>query len=376
MDDYIVSYAQNREDVILSGFFPNIKKGFYVDVGANHPDLLSVTKFFYDRGWNGINIEPNAQLYKLIQQQRSRDINLNMGAADKSGELVLREYPGGDGLSTFSKEAQDQYQKASSVYRRNTGQYKDYEVTVKPLKEVFEEHAAGKTINFMNIDVEGFEYNVIKGNDWNKYRPQVICIEANHILHDWRPLLQAARYELVFFDGLNNYYVAQEHHELAEKFSYVNTLLLGPPILAAGFSEKLNRSATLSDRAQDKLARQILIEQNLREEINRLHGHIAASGRLRSLLKQIIAAFNRIALIQIEKLNKPKIKTPPPLSYKEDIELSGLLLKVKQYDLIQYYNAKTSAPLSYRIIHGSYAALFGTMKSAARKTIKVLRARK
>src|SRR5690349_21423386 len=98
MSNYRISYAQNREDIILSGFFKNLKKGFYVDVGANHPDTLSITKIFYDQGWSGVNLEPNRELYNLIAQARPRDINLNIGAADTKGELTLREYPDGDGL--------------------------------------------------------------------------------------------------------------------------------------------------------------------------------------------------------------------------------------------------------------------------------------
>jgi peptide methionine sulfoxide reductase MsrB len=63
----IISYAQNREDVIIDAFFPDLKKGFYVDIGAADPNYDSVTKFFYEKGWSGINIEPNPQLFKLLE---------------------------------------------------------------------------------------------------------------------------------------------------------------------------------------------------------------------------------------------------------------------------------------------------------------------
>jgi FkbM family methyltransferase len=375
MSDYIVSYAQNREDIILSSFFEGVKEGFYVDVGANHPDILSITKFFYDKGWHGINIEPNAQLHKLIQQQRPRDINLNVGAADKPGELVLREYPGGDGLSTFSKEAQDLYQEKSSIYRKNTRRYEDRKVAVKPLKQIFEENEVG-TINFMTIDVEGFEYNVIKGNDWSKYRPQVICIEANHVIQDWRPLLEEAQYELIFFDGLNDYYVAKEHPELAAKFSYVNTVLLDKPIISADAQQQFIDMQRQINEAENKLSRHILIEQNLRGEIHQLHAQLAASKRLRSLVKQVVAAFNRAVLIHIERLNKPKVKKQPPLVFTESMGLDALLTKVKLYDLNQYYNAKSSPPIMYRAVRGCYVACYDTMKLIARKAIRILRSAK
>jgi FkbM family methyltransferase len=372
MSEYRITYAQNREDIILSGFFEDVKDGFYVDVGANHPDVLSVTKIFYDKGWTGINIEPNLHLFKLIQQQRSRDINLNIGAADKPGELVLREYPGGDGLSTFSKEVQSKYQEKGSIYRQNTVSYKDHKVVVKPLKQIFEENKV-KTINFMNVDVEGFEHNVIKGNDWDKYRPQVICIEANHIVEDWRPLLKEAHYDLVFFDGLNNYYVAQEHQALANKFSYVNTVLLGKPLLPAEFDKRITSAMTQLNQAENKLIRQSLIEQSLRGEIHSLHAQIAANRRVRSLTKQLAVALNRAVLTHVEKLNKPKIKKQPSLMVADSMELDTLLKTVKLYDTSRYYNAKSSPPLGYRIIHGCYEASYKAMKFITRKTIRILR---
>ena len=98
-----ITYSQNREDLLLSGFFDLTKHGFYVDVGANHPIHDSVTKYFYDRGWRGINIEPNPNIYALLVEDRPRDINLQIGVSNVKGSLKLREYPAGDGLSTFSE---------------------------------------------------------------------------------------------------------------------------------------------------------------------------------------------------------------------------------------------------------------------------------
>lgn len=98
---YQISYAQNREDIILSGFFDINKKGFYVDIGAFHPEEDSVTKIFYDKGWQGINIEPNPRLYRLFEKSRKEDINLNIGISDKEGELLFREYPDAEGYLLF-----------------------------------------------------------------------------------------------------------------------------------------------------------------------------------------------------------------------------------------------------------------------------------
>ena len=82
---FITYCGGDFEDIIIAKAFDGIKKGFYIDVGANHPVERNVTKHFYDNGWNGINIEPLKKEYELLAGERSNDINLNMGLADKKG---------------------------------------------------------------------------------------------------------------------------------------------------------------------------------------------------------------------------------------------------------------------------------------------------
>ena len=216
-----VYYSQNREDLILESFFPDIETGFYIDVGANDPVLHSVTKLFYEKGWRGINIEPIRRHYNALQRQRPRDINLNIGIGQKSGTLVFHEYTAGDGLSTFSNEMIREYgQFTDDVYKVST----DYSVKVKTLREVLRSVRVDK-IHFLKVDVEGFEYDVLAGNDWDTYRPEVICIEANHVVRDWRPFLENNNYQLAFFDGLNEYYADSKTSRLA-KFDFVKNVVL------------------------------------------------------------------------------------------------------------------------------------------------------
>ena len=89
-----ISYAQNFEDVMLWRALKHIPRGFYIDVGANHPEEDSVTKAFYDRGWRGINIEPLLQCHLLLEQQRPLDTNLNLAAGAQDGQLNLFEVQG------------------------------------------------------------------------------------------------------------------------------------------------------------------------------------------------------------------------------------------------------------------------------------------
>src|SRR6267142_4363248 len=89
----VISYAQNFEDVMLNRVFCGRNKGFYVDVGAADPITLSVTKWFYDLGWSGINIEPHPEFYQRLVAMRPKDVNLNCGAGARRGEAAFFELP-------------------------------------------------------------------------------------------------------------------------------------------------------------------------------------------------------------------------------------------------------------------------------------------
>lgn len=207
-----ISYAQNNEDIILRTILHNIKKGFYVDIGANHPTQHSVTKLFYENGWHGINIEPNPRLHTLILKERPKDINLNLGVANKNGTLSFRLYhsrDGLEGLSTFSEASKQENTQAVNEDNKN---YSDIDVPVKKLSSILAKHAPA-VIHFMKVDVEGFEYEVLASNNWKRLRPQILCIEFNHLVKDWHSILKDAKYVLIFTDGLNEYFVAAEVKE-------------------------------------------------------------------------------------------------------------------------------------------------------------------
>lgn len=206
----IITYAQYNEDLILSVLLYDVEKGFYVDVGANYPTVDSVTKLFYEKGWHGINIEPIESLYKQLAKDRPNDINLQYGVGTESGTAIFREYTEVPGHSTFDTKQKREHDRGMP--------YKDYKVTIRPLTDILEKQQVGH-IHFLKVDVEGFEYEVIKGSDWTKYRPEVLCIEANHVSKDWRPILRRNRYKLFIFDGLNEYYVAEEAWKRTKGFA-------------------------------------------------------------------------------------------------------------------------------------------------------------
>ena len=200
----IVSYAQNGEDVLLDRAFRAQPLGFYIDVGANDPVIDSVTKMFYDRGWCGINIEPGA-IFTRLAAARPRDTNIRTALSDRSGSRVFYEFPEAGGLSTLSADARA-IQTARCVQRT---------IPVTTLADVCRQHASDRTVDFLKIDVEGHEHEVLAGGDWQCFRPRILVIESQAIGDDdplgrWEPLLLDNDYRFAMFDGLNRYYVRGE----------------------------------------------------------------------------------------------------------------------------------------------------------------------
>jgi FkbM family methyltransferase len=259
-----VYYAQNREDLILESFFGDVKKGFYVDVGACHPHVASVTKKFYLNGWSGINIEPQQALHEMFVVERKRDINLNIGLSDTEATAVLRTYTHNRGLSTIDSKLIDDYEKHTG---NQTEHYEDTTVPMTSLKKILQEQKV-KVIHFLKVDVEGYEFQVLNGNDWSKFRPQVICVEANHITIDWRPLLVKNNYSLEFFDGLNEYYV-DTNTDRAKKFNYVDHVVIGlKGGIASDDYEHTRESEEKITQLSDELAN--VTSQSLRRKASKI----------------------------------------------------------------------------------------------------------
>lgn len=212
-----VSYAQSFEDVMLWRALASVGPGFYIDVGANDPEIDSVTKAFYDAGWNGINIEPLKSHFEDLVLARPRDINLCEAAGDRVLTLDIWDL-GIRGWGTLDKEVAERHIACGH-------QATSYSVPVRPLTQICDEHVTSD-IHFLKIDVEGFEPQVLQGMDFEKYRPWIVVIEATlpnskEESHDqWEALLTQSAYQLVYQDGLNRYYLADEKKELEMHFRY------------------------------------------------------------------------------------------------------------------------------------------------------------
>jgi FkbM family methyltransferase len=210
-----ISYSQNFEDIMLWRALRHVENGFYIDVGAAGPDIISVTRAFYDRGWHGINIEPNKNYWNELQKKRTRDINLCIAIGNKEEQRVFYEVNNAD-LSSLDSEIAERHRAKGYTICTN-------QIEVNTLTNICEEYVKGD-IHFLKIDVEGAEKEVLEELDFKRFRPWILVIESTYpetpipTHHDWEPGILANCYRFVYFDGLNRFYVAEEHHELIHHF--------------------------------------------------------------------------------------------------------------------------------------------------------------
>ncbi|MDR2175361.1 MAG: FkbM family methyltransferase [Synergistaceae bacterium] len=159
--------------MILRSLFlsENWIEGFYVDVGAYHPKRFSNTYYFYQTGWRGINIDANADAIKLFNKYRPRDINVHSGVGTIASNLKYYQFKE-SAYSTFSEERYKDLLKKQIAFESIR------EVPVFPLSEILKRYISDKQrISFMDIDVEGLDYDVLLSNDWEIYRPVYLLVE-------------------------------------------------------------------------------------------------------------------------------------------------------------------------------------------------------
>jgi FkbM family methyltransferase len=166
------SYSQEGEDMILRRLFEKQKKGFYVDIGAHHPKRFSNTFFFYKNGWRGINIDAMKNSMYLFNKIRPRDINIEIPISDKKQKQKYYMF-NEPALNTFSNEI--------AAKRNNKDIYNiicEKEMETSTLEEIFNRYLpSGQEIDFMSIDVEGLDLQVLKSNDWSRFRPKFVLVE-------------------------------------------------------------------------------------------------------------------------------------------------------------------------------------------------------
>ena len=207
-----LSYSQNLEDYHLSLAFAGQTTGTYIDIGAGHPIADNVSFWFYERGWRGIVVEPQPELAALYERLRPRDIVVCGLVGRECGQIDFHVVDRLHGLSTTREDIAQKIKTFGVDYRT-------LRATVTTLAQLCDSHRLD-FIDFLKVDVEGAEADVLLGGDWKRFRPKVIVAEAVTPMAsepswlEWEPFLIAQGYRFVLFDTLNRFYVAQEHPEI------------------------------------------------------------------------------------------------------------------------------------------------------------------
>ena len=221
--NYPITYARNREDLIIAGILKSVRNGFYVDIGAGDPDYSSVTKRLYMSGWHGINIESARDDFIKLEMRRIRDTNVIAKLGRPSGSSITPS-------------------------------------DLRSLESILDQQHV-KHIDVMRINAGGNELDVISTNNWTKYRPTLLCVSASDSSKNRQTILAKHGYTLFFFDGLNEYFVTEKSQFLVDEFSYSESVLAQDYI-------SLPQHETMVVYKEEV--------HRLNQELSSLHYHIAA----------------------------------------------------------------------------------------------------
>lgn len=198
--NFFPSFSHAGEDMLLRHIFSNKRNGFYIDIGSYDPVVHSNTYYFYQNGWNGINIDARPDSKKLFDLKRPKDINLEVAVSDK--KELLDYY-------IFLPEQQSMNGFDSSFLKKMRS-YQSYKEKIKieayPLTNILESHLTKDTdIDFLSLDVEGMELKVLKSNNWMKFRPKVIMVESFEVFN-----------QDIFTSDLSIFMGQQKYHIIAK----------------------------------------------------------------------------------------------------------------------------------------------------------------
>jgi len=166
-----LSFSHEGEDIILDRYFQGRDTGFYVDIGSHHPIRFSNTHFFYLRGWRGINVDALPGSKDLFDEFRPGDINLEAAVSDV--EEVAKYY-------MFSEPALNTFCKTEAEYKASLESCDligSVDLSTLRLAKILDQYVGDNIIDFMSVDVEGLEMNVLRSNNWDRYRPQMVLVE-------------------------------------------------------------------------------------------------------------------------------------------------------------------------------------------------------
>ena len=178
-----IAYGQNAEDIVLAKFLDerlkNKQKGFYIDIGAHHPFRYSNTYYFYQRGWRGLNIDADEKAIQLFKIFRPRDINVQALVAK---ENKLRSY------YIFSDRAfntGDPHLAQAIIKEKRARLLKKTQMRSEQLPKILHQYLpTSQKVDFLSIDVEGLDEEVLQAYDFVHFAPSYLLIEDLNFINN------------------------------------------------------------------------------------------------------------------------------------------------------------------------------------------------
>lgn len=197
IEDLLISdsYSKNLEDLIINAFFYDTKKGFYIDIGNFTPNGMSATKYFYLKGWNGINIKPYNDQFKKFIKGRIKDININFEIGGKfSTKYIYHDF------------------------KENNTFYKLSEILKKYIPK-------NKEIQFCKINMKDDTRKILLGFDYENFAPRLFCIESNNTFDNFEYILYKNNYSYIYQYELSRYYIDNRINYLKERFYSMDEII-------------------------------------------------------------------------------------------------------------------------------------------------------
>ena len=194
-------YAEFGEDIFINRLFKNKKRGFYVDVGSYHPFKGSLTKKLYDKGWKGVNIDISKTSVDLFNISRPHDYNINCAISANTSEIFYYENPPINQQNSLIKQNDDQKKIKIKSYNLNE-LLSDYKI---------------QHVDYINIDTEGTEIDIIKSINFKEINPILLTIEDNEIFTNFDlkkekiQYLKEHNYELINIIGVTLFFIKIDH---------------------------------------------------------------------------------------------------------------------------------------------------------------------
>lgn len=326
-----VSYAQNFEDVMLWRALGTIKNGTYIDIGAQDPVKDSVSLAFYHHGWRGLHLEPSLQYATALKQARPDEQVRQAAVGSAQGQLTFYEFAD-TGLSTGEQHIAEQH--IAQGYKPTIH---DVEVvTLDQLLEEWQQTSSAGELHWLKIDVEGMEGEVIRGWQDAPVRPWVIVIESHapgsqqHAHTVWESALVDKGYQFVYSDGINRFYLSNQHPELVNAFAY-------PPNVFDEFSLSGQASHAFCNQMKHQVHLTEVRAAHAEEKLYHAHQQIAQLERAEQTLRQQQHQLQIASQVQAAEILTLKEALQTRETEIQTLETEMQTLKVENEDYFQQH---------------------------------------